>query len=485
LPEWVKANQMNKKVLNQTEPLYRRIAAEIAEAIHSGALKYGDRLPSIRKLKEIKRVSIPTIQEALHVLEDQGLVEARQKSGYFVRFPPVRFGTPTGARVSGRPTIVDVMQLSARILNAAAKPDLLPFGAAVPSAELFPTDRLKNSLVSFLRKSSSSIGHYGFSPGSRALRTEVAKRAMLWDCQLDPEEIVITNGCVEAVGLALRAVTRPGDIVALESPGYYGFIQMLEMLHLRVLEIPSSVHEGISLPHLSQAIEQHNVKACVISTTVNNPSGATMSLEAKRSLVTMLSDREIPLIEDATFADLHFTGQTTAAKSFDKSGNVILCASLTKTIAPGLRIGWVHAGKHSQDVAQLKRISSIGQPQIIEGGLAEYLAEGGVDRHLRTLRRRLSELLDQHLQAIGHYLPASVGVCRPSGGFLLWLEWPKETDVLKLHTEALNIGIGLAPGLLFSASGQFLNHMRINCGQVWRPEVERGYQSLATLASKL
>lgn len=476
---------MAKAHSDQAEPLYRRIAAEIADAIHTGTLKYGDRIPSIRKLKAIKRVSIPTVQEALRILEDQGLVEARQKSGYFVRFPPVAFVAPTAGRVTGRPAVVDVMQLSAPILNAAAQPNLLPFGAAVPSAELFPINRLQKSLSSYLRRHGAAVGRYGFSPGTRALRNEVAKRAMLWDCQLDPEEIVVTNGCVEAVGLALRAVTKPGDIVAIESPGYYGFIQMLEMLHLRALEIPSSIVDGISLTHLAHAIAEHDVKACVVSTTVTNPCGATMPLQAKRDLVKLLSGRNIPLVEDATFADLHFNGELTAAKSFDDSGNVLLCASLTKTIAPGLRIGWIHAGRHAEHVSFLKRVSSIGQPEIIEGGLAEYLAEGGVDRHLRVLRHRLGEQLGQHLLAIAHYLPSGIRVSRPSGGFLLWLQWPDSIDVLRLHAEALNVGIGLAPGPLFSASGQFRHHMRVNCGQVWRPAVERGYESLARLAAGL
>lgn len=476
---------MNPSPHDPTEPLYRRIAAEIAETIQRGTLKIGDRLPSIRKLKTIKRVSIPTIQEALRILEDQGLVEARKKSGYFVKPPAVSFVAPTPGRVSGRPAAVSVMQLTAPILNAAAQPHLLPFGAAVPSAELFPTDRLQKSLSSYIRRHGAAIGHYGFSPGSRALRNEVAKRAMSWDCKLDPEDIVVTNGCVEAVGLALRAVTKPGDIVAIESPGYYGFIQMLEMLHLRVLEIPSGIVDGISLCHLAKAVEEHDVKACVVSTTVTNPCGATMTLDAKRELVRLLSERSIPLIEDATFADLQFQGLLTAAKSFDDSGNVMLCASLTKTIAPGLRIGWIHAGRHAERLAFLKRVSSIGQPQIIEGGLAEYLAHGGVDRHLRTLRQRLNEQLGQHLLAVAHYLPAGIRVCRPSGGFLLWLEWPDNVDVLELHAEALNVGIGLAPGPLFSASGQFRHHMRVNCGQVWGPEVERGYEKLAHLASTL
>lgn len=476
---------MSGNEYDPSEPLYRRIAAEIAELIRAGTLKYGDRLPSIRKLKEIKRVSIPTIQEALRILEDQGLVEARRKSGYFVRYMPVSFGTPTSARVSGHPTSVDVMQLSATILNAASQPDLLPFGAAVPSPELFPTNRLKHALTSYLRKNEMAMGRYGFAPGLRALRQAVAKRAMLWDCKLDAQDIVITNGCVEAVGLALRAVTKPGDCVAIETPGYYGFFQMLEMLHLQALEIPSGVTDGISLPHLARAIESHPVKACLVSTTVTNPCGATMSVEAKRGLVDMLSEKKIPLIEDATFADLHYSGQVQAAKSFDSSGNVLLCASLTKTVAPGFRIGWIEAGKYAEHVGFLKRVTSIGQPEVIEGGLAEYLTDGGVERHLRTLRQRLSDQLEKHVQAIGHFLPPGIRISPPSGGFLLWLQWPENIDVLKLHAEALNVGIGIAPGPLFSATGQYRHHMRVNCGQVWRPEVERGYEILGRLASKM
>jgi DNA-binding transcriptional MocR family regulator len=308
---------------------------------------------------------------------------------------------------------------------------------------------------------------------------------MLWDCRFDPKNVVITNGCVEAVGLALKAVTKPGDIVAIESPGYYGFFQMLEMLNLRAVEIPSSMPDGMSLDLLAKALEQHDIKACLISTTVSNPSGATMTLEDKKRLVTLLEQRDIPLIEDATFADLHFDGSAAAAKSFDTKGNVLLCASLTKTIAPGLRMGWIEGGRYAEKIAFLKRVTSIAQSEIIEGGLAKYLAEGGVDRHLRTLRSRLRDQLDRHILAISQHLPKEVRFSRPSGGFLLWLQWPTEVDTLKLHRQALDVGVGLAPGLLFSASGQFQHHMRVNCGQVWRPEIEDAYRNLATLARQM
>lgn len=469
---------------DQAIPLYSRIASELAHAIRTGTLGFGDRLPSVRKLKTIKQVSIPTILEALHLLEDQGLIEARHRSGYFVKFRPTTFAMPTAAKVSGQPGRVDVLQISAPILKANAQPGLLPFGAAIPGAELFPLDKLRRIIAGLARKKGDVLGSYTFAPGLPGLRAEIARRGVLWGCSLDPDNIVVTNGCVEAVGLALRAVTQPGDIVAIESPCYYGFIQMLEMLHLRAMEIPGSLIDGISLPHLKDALEKYEIKACLISTTVTNPCGATMPLAAKKSLVSLLSDYNVPLIEDATFADLQFDNKLTAAKSFDDRGNVLLCASLTKTVAPGLRIGWIDAGRHSDRVAFMKRVSSIDQPAIVQAAIAEYLSVGGVDRHLRTLRQKLLRQVDQHLKAIEFLLPSNIKVCRPSGGFLLWLQWPDEVDTLELQAEALNVGIGLAPGLLFSATGQFRSHMRINCGQVWTADVERGYRNLAALAAR-
>jgi DNA-binding transcriptional MocR family regulator len=466
------------------DPLYKKIASEIADMITDGTFAFGDRLPSIRKLKLSRQVSAPTVIEALRVLEDKGLVEARSRSGYFVIYRPLKFRTPSAGRITGRPAIVNVLGISAPILNAAARPGLLPFGAAVPSAELFPVAKLKQIMSALLRRHSMSLGSYTFAPGVPELRVEIAQRALRWGCSLRSENITVTNGCVEAVGLALRAVTSPGDIVAVESPGYYGFYHMLEMLGLKAIEIPSDVHSGISLEHLDRAIESYPIKACLVSTTVTNPCGATMPRHAKKALVERLAAEKITLIEDATFADLQFEGDTIAAKSFDKAGDVLLCASLTKTIAPGLRTGWIEGGRHAEKIGFLKRVTSIGQTELTQRVLAEYLAVGGVDRHLRRMRGILSDQVDRHLAAIAHFLPPTIRVSRPSGGFLLWLQMPRNIDSLELHVEALDLGIGLAPGTMFSAKADFSSYMRINCGQVWKPEVEAAYGRLSQVMTR-
>jgi DNA-binding transcriptional MocR family regulator len=462
-------------------PLYEQLARDIAEMIRNGVFRSGDRLPSVRALKASRGVSAPTAIEAFRWLEDHGLVEARSRSGYFVMTPRPDLFAPRLVQTTGRPAAVETLKANTPILCVSSRPDLLPFGAAVPSAELFPLARLRQLTSSIVRRHPEALGTYTFSPGLRDLRFEIARRAVAWGYSPDPDDIVITNGCVEAVGLALRAVTKPGDIVAIESPGYYGFIHLLEMLHLKALEIPSNALGGLSLPHLREAISRHDIRACLISTTVTNPSGATMTLDAKQELVALLADSDIPLIEDATFADLHFRLEMRAAKSLDQHAGVMLCASLTKTVAPGLRLGWIDAGRWTQEVSAYKRVASIGQPELPQRVLAAYLAGGGMERHLRALRRRLAAQVDQHLSTIAQCLGDKVRVVRPTGGFLLWLELPAHLDGVALQAQAADLGIGLAPGRMFSVSGGFRNYLRVNCGQVWSSRIETAYLQLSRM----
>ncbi len=453
------------------------MADDLAAVVNSGGYRPGERIPSVRRLQQQKGASAPTIIEALRVLEDLGLIEARPRSGHFVRPRAAKLQAPNPGRMS-MPTEVATLKVANPIMNAAYCPGGLPFSAAVPSAELFPLGQLRRIMSAIVRRNHTMLGNYAFAPGLPELRKEIARRAVDWSCTLDPDNVTITNGCVEAVGLALRAVTKPGDIVAVESPGYYGFFHMLEMLHLQAVEIPSDARDGLSIRDLRHAIERFPIKACIASTTVTNPCGATMPRTEKQELVTLLAGAEIPLIEDATFADLHFSGEMAAAKSFDRTGNVLLCASLTKTIAPGLRVGWIDGGKHAERVGFFKRVTSIGQPELAQRTLAEYLATGGVDRHLRKLRRSLGERVDRHLLAITEHLPHATRVIRPTGGFLLWLEFASAVDTVRLHRELIDSGIGLAPGTMFGATGGFSNYIRINCGQAWHSQMDAAYREL-------
>lgn len=446
------------------DPLYRQIALEIADLIERQIVRPGERLPSVRELSRSKGVSIPTIQEAFRVLEDLHLIEVRPQSGHFalsptVPSPPV---APRKGPFVGRPTEVRTSRIGRTIEGTLRAERGFEFAAAIPEADFFPLRRLNTIMGQHLRQTPGRLGLYTFSPGDLGLRREIARRAVDWDCALDPQNVVVTNGCTEAVSLCLRAVARPGDVIAVESPCYYGFLHLLEALDLKALEIPCHPVEGMSLVDLEEALRLHRVQACLMSTTVSNPTGATMPADTKRRLVALLVAKGVPLIEDATFADLHRAGPAPAAQSFDDAGNVLLCASLTKTVAPGSRIGWVYPGRYLEQVSFLKRTTSVDQADVMQRALATYLVGGGCDRHLRRLRRDFAERVQRACTVIAEAFPAETRLTVPSGGFLLWAELPAGVSALSLQQFAIDVGIGAAPGVIFSTTDQFAHFMRIN-----------------------
>lgn len=459
-------------------PLYELLAEELSLSIGSHLFAPGDRMPSLRSCARGRGVSIPTVNEAYRLLEDRGLVESRPRSGYYVVQP--RAG---GGAVATDPGAVRVPAAARPTLVSASISGVLPFGAAIPGAGFFPVRRLNSIMSGLLRRKPLMLGDYEFAPGLPELRRQVAKRALAWNCSLEWESVVVTNGGVEATALCLQAVTCPGNIVAVERPTFYGFLYLLEAQGLRALEIPTDPKDGLVVSALEEALGRHEVSACLISTTVTNPTGATMPETEKQRLVLLLEAARVPLIEDATFADLHRAGARPAAKAYDRTGNVMLCASLTKTVAPGLRLGWADAGIHASRVGFLKRVSSIGQPTVIQETIAAYLGSGGVERHLRRLRATFAKLVDRHLDAVSRHLPTGTRVVAPSGGFLLWVELPEGIDTTGLHPLALEVGLGIAPGSMFSATGAFAAAMRINCGVEWDEATEVSYERLGRLVA--
>lgn len=461
--------------------LYKSVAAELSASIASRVLAPGERMPSVRKLSASRGVSVPTVIEAYHLLEDQGLIESRPRSGYFVRAASVAIVRPFARGSVGVPVQVKGLDIAFSAPMSPSLPGVLPFGAAVPSPSFFPVGKLKAIMGDVMRRQPALLGTYEFAPGLPALRRQIARRTLAWGCTLDVDKVVVTNGAVEAIDLCLRTVTKPGDIVAVEAPCYYGFLRLLEALNLQAVEIPVQPGLGLSLDALEEALERFPIRACLVSTSVTNPTGVTMPDDAKRRLVEILSTRGVPLIEDATFADLYRGGTPTAAKKYDTAGQVMLCASLTKTVAPGLRLGWVEGGRHAERIGFLKRVSSTGQPALIQETLARYLDQGGLDRHLRGLRGKFASLVIQHMEAVAAFFPAGSKVVEPSGGFLLWVELPSSIDTHALHGRALEIGLGLAPGVMFSASNGYRNAVRINCGIEWCGASEKAYEAYGKL----
>ncbi|WP_018718555.1 PLP-dependent aminotransferase family protein [Arhodomonas aquaeolei] len=467
-----------------TEVLYRQLADEVARRIDEGVYRPGERLPSIRGLAGQRGVSIATVQAAYELLESRRLVESRPQSGFYVRHPvAAATGEPPMGDGPVLPTTVSVRNEATAALQRCEADGVLNLGAALPAPEFLPRRQLQRILSRLARHHIDEIVMARFAPGLDALRQEVVKRLADAGCHVSPREVVITNGCQEALNLCLRTVARPGDTIAIEGPAYVGLLQAIESLGMKALEIPTDPRDGVSLEALALALEQWDVRACAFVTTNSNPVGASMPDEAKQRLVAMLAARGIPLVEDDEFGDLNYNRtRPRAAKAFDEHGLVLYCSSASKSIGSGLRVGWCAPGRFENDVEFLKSFSSVSSPPICQMAVAEFMASGGYERHIRRLQSAYAEQVQRFIAAISRAFPRGTTVTRPRGGYVLWVGLPGGVDAAVFHERALAEGIGVMPGHLFSAAGGFRQFIRLNAAVPWDEAVETAIAALGRLA---
>lgn len=429
-------------------------------------------------------MSIATVLAAYTKLEHDGLVEARAKSGHFVRRPvePVIM-PPRKPRLALAPARVSVSSGVAALVNSMRDPAVVPLGAAAVAPELLPIRALNRILSSLARELSTAGAAYDPPPGLQSLRRQLARRSLTWGTALDEDDFVTTIGAMEALHLALRATTRPGDAIAIATPTYFGLLQLAEEMNLRVIEVPTHPGTGLDIDALEVVLSQAPVKACLAVTTFDNPLGALMSDENKNRLVRLLDKHDLPLIEDDIYGDLSFDGsRPRPAKAFDRDGRVLLCGSISKTMAAGYRVGWISAGRYHATIERLKFSQSVSSPTLMQMTVAEYLDSGAYDRHLRHLRAALASQVQRYRAAIATSFPPGTWVSEPKGGFVLWVELPSEVSALKLQSEALANGIAIAPGPIFSARQRYSSSIRITCGTPWSARMERAISKLGELA---
>jgi DNA-binding transcriptional MocR family regulator len=464
--------------------LYEKVAAQIARLIEHGAFRPGERIPSVRELSQQQGVSVTTVLEAYRSLEDQGLIEARPQSGYFVRPRPMRLPPePETSRPALRPTQVSTSELVMMVMRDVRDPALLQLGAAMPNLGLLPAEKLTRIMASIGRYQKLHSNAYDVSPGCGELRVQVARRLLTAGCALTPDEIVTTTGCQEALSLCLRTLCRPGDAVAIESPTYHLILQAIEVLGLRAVEIPTHPREGVILEALRMALDENPIRACLFVLNFSNPLGSCMSDEKKRALVEMLAGRDIPLIEDDLYGDLSFSPERPkVARAFDKKGLVLLCSSFSKTLSPGYRVGWAAPGRFRAEVERLKIVSSLATATLPQMAIAEFLANGGYDHYLRKVRRVYARQVTEMAHAVGKFFPEGTKVTRPSGGFVLWVELPGYVDALELYEMARQSGITFAPGPIFSAKQRYRNFIRLNAAN-WSEETEIALIRLGQMAA--
>ncbi|HTT86264.1 MAG TPA: PLP-dependent aminotransferase family protein [Acidimicrobiales bacterium] len=466
--------------------LYLQLADAVAAQIEVGTYRPGDRIPSIRKLREQFGVSLTTAVEACRVLEDRGLVRARAQSGHYVRDGDgrPRRPEPEPSTPAGGATGVDA-SLALRLNLGIGNPQHPTLGAAVQGPELMPMAALNRHLGQVLRHQPAACHSYDAPPGSVALRRSIARRGADAGYRVTADDVVVTGGAKEAVYLSIRAVARAGDTVAIESPAYYALLEVLGSLGLRALEIASHPRHGIDLDELEQALARQPVAAVALVSNFSNPTGSCMSDTDKRRLVEIVDAHDVPLVEDDVYGELAFDGpRPPAVKAFDTRGSVLYCCSHSKTLSPGLRVGWAIPGRFQRDVELLKLVVNQATAVAPQLALASFLDGGGCDRHIRKVRRMYRDQMAQTVDAVERVFPEGTRLTRPRGGHVLWVQLPPGVDALELHGAADAVGIRIAPGPMFSPSGGYREFIRLNTGFPWSRATERQVVALGRLVAE-
>jgi DNA-binding transcriptional MocR family regulator len=454
--------------------LYRQVIDLIKETIDTGTLRPGDRLPSLRKMSQRAGVSVPTVRQAYIELERQRQVESRPKSGFYVRHQAANdIVLPAPAR-NGKPVTLNCRSLMQRVYDGINHPDLVPLGIANPCMAKPAAKGLHRAMKRVMSRAEERSLGYASTLGEPGLRRQIAYHYLdTTGAKVDPDSICITNGGQEALLVSLAALTSPGDVIAVESPTYHGVLELIDSLGLLAVEVETCPEEGVTLSALDRTLNQHSVTACVFSTTLGNPLGVTMPDEDRVRLVKLLEKHDVALIEDDVYGDLRFDGQRpTPAQFLNSKARIISCGSFSKTAAPGYRIGWVAAGTMIDRIAQLKRAFSCSSGLLQQMTLADFLGSGDYNRHLKLLRPVLQRNAERMSAMVADHFPKATRTSKPVGGSVLWLELPKKVNSEKLFDAAIEAGISIAPGNIFSPCSCYSNFIRLSHGHPWGQRTE-------------
>ncbi|QKZ04269.1 PLP-dependent aminotransferase family protein [Pseudomonas eucalypticola] len=452
---------------------YRQLAERIKVSIDSGALQPGTRLPSVRTLAAQYGVSQTTALNALRTLENQRYAEARPKSGFFV-------AQASAARHDQAKVIAPLDEQTELHLALVGSECRVRLDLANGSSDLYPLEKMAVLLRKASQAKPAVLGTAVKGTGYPPLKAEIVRRALHHGCNLDPDALLITNGCIEALSLALRATLSAGDAVAVESPCYFVLLHMLQSLGLRVVEVPAGAAGYVDVDRLLALFENRAVNAFVTLANINNPLGKSIPSPAKAVIAASADAHGIVIIEDDIFGDTAF-GEQRPFPFLAFSPNALLCSGFSKTLAPGLRIGWVYSRQHSRRLMMLKYTSSMGTSIPPQRAIAEMLCNGGYDAHLRRLRSTLATQIRQLREAVVYSFPVGTQVSEPEGGYVLWVQMPPGAlNVRELFIKARTRGIGIAPGHIFATDGRYDHCFRLNAGFGWDQDVAAAIEQLAT-----
>ena len=464
------------------ELLYLKIAETMEAQIRQQVFLYGSKLPSIRTVCDTYGVSMTTALQAYMELDKKGLIHSRPKSGYFVIYQPLKFPPlPKTSNPENEPGNENKDELIHMVYNDISTDKTL-FSLGVPENSLLPIAKLSKSISRALRNTPFAGTAYEQMNGSAALRKQIVKSSYTWNGQLNETDVLTTFGCSHAMACCLQAVTQRGDAIAVESPVYFGILQMAKNMGLKVIEVPTNAQTGIDPDALERTIIQHQIKASILISNFSNPLGSSMPSAHKKKVVEMMTKHDIPLIENDMYGDIYFgSSRPDNCKTYDTNGSVLLCSSVSKSLAPGYRVGWVFPGKYMEAVRNIKFAASLSSNTLMEASVADFLQQNNYENHLRKLRTELHSNCLNYLEAIRKYFPKGTKVSRPQGGFMLWVELDVSIDTSLIYHSAIKHQISIAPGSIFTHQNQYNHCLRLSYGLKWNEKTDHALKVLGTL----
>jgi DNA-binding transcriptional MocR family regulator len=471
--------------------LYETLAAEIESQIANGVLLEGEKIPSVRQTSQHHNLSITTVLRAYVLLESRGIIESRPQSGYFVRPRAQRAqlrSAPAPARAA--PLVlsseVDVSRLVLKTLRSISVDGAVPLGSPYADPSRYPWKRLSQYANAIARRHEEWSVMNDLPPGHPQLIRQIARRHLENGLAVDPGEIIVTVGATEAINLCLQAVARPGDTIAVESPTYYAMLHAIERLGMRAVEVRTDPVEGIDIEALAAVIAEQKIAACMVMPNFQNPLGFQMSDERKRALVELLGRHDIPVIENDVYHELYYgDSHPTSLKTWDTKGLVLHCVSFSKSLTAAYRIGWCLPGRYTAEVEKLKFLNTLATSSLPQLAIAEYLQNDGYDAHLRKMRKAFAQQARIMAAAVLRFFPQGTRVSEPKGGYVLWVELPGRVNAMALYARALEEGITVGPGNMFSARGSFNHFIRLNYSHPWSPVIEAAVKRLGRLVAEL
>ena len=371
-----------------------------------------------------------------------------------------------------------------KLMEVIADPSIISFGAGSPAKSLFPIEELKSASDVVYGDSSLEAFQYSNTEGFGPLREWIAERHNLTNqTNFQKNNVIITNGSQQGIDLMAKLFLNKGDIVLCERPTYTSALSAFRSYECEFLDV-SIDSEGMIIKHVEDLISKHNnIKIIYIVPTYQNPTGVTWSVERRNAIATIASKYGLILIEDDPYKEIGFKNvDIPSISKFDTDGRVVSLGSFSKTLCPGLRVGWMIANeKIIEQLIYTKQVTDVQTSAILQRQIYNYLEMYDFDTHLSTLRQKYKERSKIACDSIKKYFPENISFSEPEGGFFLWLTFPDHIDTKKILPEALQRGVAFVPGHSFYTDKSIYNNIRINYSSVTEQDLVKGLEILGSI----